>query len=63
MLCSRDELKHAIWGDELHHRPDEELNGLIFQLRKRVELDSRDPRFVQTVPGLGYRLDSRPSER
>jgi hypothetical protein len=62
VLCSHEELMQAIWGDEpLHAR--EELNGLIFALRGRVELDPKRPRFVQTVRGLGFRLDPRPSEQ
>jgi hypothetical protein len=60
VLCSHDELMEAIWGDDpLHSR--EELNGLIFELRRRIELVPGQPRFVQTVRGLGFRLDPRPT--
>ena len=59
VLCSHDELMEEIWQDEpLHTR--EELNGLIHELRQKVELDPAEPRFVQTVRGLGFRLDPRP---
>lgn len=62
VLCSHDELMQAVWEDEpLHTR--EELNGLIFELRRGVELDPKQPCFVQTVRGLGFRLDSRPSDQ
>lgn len=60
VLCSHDELIEAVWQDEpLHTR--EELHGLIHELRQRVELDPSEPRFVQTVRGLGFRLDPRPT--
>jgi DNA-binding winged helix-turn-helix (wHTH) protein len=60
VLCSQDELMEAIWhGEPLHTR--EELNGLIHELRQKVELDPSKPRFVQTVRRFGFRLDPRPS--
>jgi hypothetical protein len=62
VLCSHDDLMEAIWQDEpLHTR--EELNRLVHDLRQKVELDPKNPRFVQTVSGLGFRLDPRPPAR
>lgn len=59
VLCSHDELMEAIWQDEpLHTRV--ELNRLIHDLRQKVELDPKNPRFVQTERELGFRLDPRP---
>lgn len=61
VMCSRDELMQAIWGDVEPQHPPEELNRLIFDLRRLVELVPAQPRFVQTVRGLGFRLDPRPT--
>ena len=41
------------------HKPDE-INHLVYALRKKVELDGRTPRFLETVSGLGYRLIMQP---
>lgn len=60
VLCSHDELMRSVWEDEpLHSR--EELNGLILELRRCVELDPKHPCFVQTVRGLGFRFDPAPA--
>lgn len=61
VLCSREELMHAVWEDDPLHTP-EELNGLIFELRRGIELDPKQPRFVQTVRGMGFRLDPAPAD-
>ena len=57
--CSREELMQAIWGEEPLHDP-QEISALILDLRRHVELDPGSPRFVETVMGIGYRLDVRP---
>lgn len=57
-LCSREQLKRAVWGQETH--TDEELNRLILDLRRAIEPNSAKPRFLQTVPKFGYRFDPRP---
>lgn len=59
VLCSYDEMIEALWGDEIGHKPDE-INHLIHGLRKKIELDGRNPRFLETVSGLGYRLVMQP---
>lgn len=57
--CTREELMHAIWGDEPLRDP-QEISALILDLRRHVELDPASPRFVETVKGIGYRLELRP---
>jgi hypothetical protein len=55
VLCGYDELIKSIWGDEPGHKPDE-INHLVHGLRRKLEVDIRTPRFLETVSGLGYRL-------
>ena len=50
---------HAIWGDEPLRDP-QEISALVLDLRRHVELDPAKPQFVETVRGIGYRLDIRP---
>jgi hypothetical protein len=63
VLCLHDELMAEVWGEKQEqHCPHthQELNALIAELRRCIELDPREPRFVQTVRGLGFRLEPRP---
>jgi hypothetical protein len=59
VLCSYDELLAAIWGEEPLHTEDE-ISHLIYELRQKLEPNPREPQFLQTVKGLGYRLVTRP---
>jgi len=55
VMCSYEELITAVWGDE-PLRKETEINHLVWVLRKELEPDQRNPIFLQTVHGLGYRL-------
>lgn len=60
VMCLYDELIEATWGDEFGHT-EAEINQLVWRLRQKIELDPAQPCFLQTVRGLGYRLETRPS--
>ena len=53
-LIERRELLGAVWGDAFV--TDHVLNRSIGQLRKVLGDDAREPRFIETVPTLGYRF-------
>ncbi|GCE49867.1 transcriptional regulator [Thermosporothrix hazakensis] len=55
VLCTFEELIAAIWGDEPGHT-EAEITHLIWELRQKLETNPREPRFLETVRGLGYRL-------
>ena len=59
VMCTYEELIAAVWGDEIGHT-ETEVNHLVWRLRKKIELDPKDPQFLQTVSGLGYRLETQP---
>ena len=61
VLCTFEELIGAIWGDEPHHT-DADVRHVAWELRRKLETDYRNPRFIQAVRGLGYRLNTRPAE-
>jgi two-component system KDP operon response regulator KdpE len=48
-------LLHAVWGpeygDEAHY-----LHVYVARLRKKIEPDPQQPRYLVTEPGVGYRL-------
>ncbi len=58
VLCTHDELMHAVWADEpMHSR--EELAKLVWELRRKLApLDAE--RLVENERGLGYRLRTCP---
>ena len=54
---SREELFDRCWGLD-YAGTSRTLDQHISQLRKRVEIDPRDPQLIRTVHGVGYRIDS-----
>ena len=53
-LIERRELLAALWGDAFV--TDHVLNRSIGQLRRVLGDDPREPRYIETVPTLGYRF-------
>lgn len=51
---SREDLFDAVW--KTRYVGDEALTRTISQLRQALDDDPRQPRFLQTIPKLGYRL-------
>src|SRR6185436_18301215 len=53
-VVSKESLLQTIWGDRFV--TDEVITTCIFELRKALGDDARNPRFIQTIPKRGYRL-------
>ncbi len=53
---SREELKRRLWGEEVHVNYDKSLNTVMHNLREALGDTAKNPRFVETVPGRGYRF-------
>ena len=53
-LVQRQELLSAVWSDAFV--TDHVLNRAVGQLRKALEDDAKEPRYIETVPTLGYRF-------
>jgi DNA-binding winged helix-turn-helix (wHTH) protein/tetratricopeptide (TPR) repeat protein/TolB-like protein len=54
MLISKDELAAAIWNDT--SVTDNALVQCVAEIRKELNDDPRRPRFIATIPKLGYRF-------
>lgn len=55
----RDELIQNIWDYE--YVGDQRVVDVhIGQIRKKIELDSNEPSFIQTVRGVGYKFEALP---
>ncbi len=58
-VLSRDKLRHAAAGRDVDPF-DRSIDMLIARLRRKIEPDPKVPRFIVTVPGVGYKLMARP---
>lgn len=59
-LVQRQELLSAVWSSAFVS--DHVLNRAIGQLRKALEDDAKEPRYIETVPTLGYRFIAQVEE-
>ncbi len=55
-LVTRQTLLTTIWGSE-HVADTGYLRLYVSQLRKKLELDPTQPRYLLTEAGMGYRLE------
>jgi DNA-binding winged helix-turn-helix (wHTH) protein/Tol biopolymer transport system component len=53
-LVRKEELLHAVWGDTAVS--DGSLTRCIWLLRNILGEDTRNPRYIETVPTVGYRF-------
>ena len=54
-LLTRQMLLRALWGAEAHARTHS-LHVYVAQLRQKIEPVPERPRFILTIPGIGYRF-------
>jgi DNA-binding response OmpR family regulator len=59
VALSRAQLLEAVWGPGWFG-DDHVVDVHMSKLRQKLGEDSREPRFVRTVRGVGYRLDVAP---
>jgi DNA-binding winged helix-turn-helix (wHTH) protein/Tfp pilus assembly protein PilF len=56
VAVSREDLRRTLWGDDTFVDFDHGLNFCVHQLRRALGDDALRPRFVETLPGVGYRF-------
>jgi len=52
-------LLNEVWGPQ-HTEQSQYLRVYVAQLRRKLEQDPARPRYLQTEPGVGYRLSFDP---
>jgi DNA-binding response OmpR family regulator len=55
IVFSRDALVQRVWGGDTHIT-ERSVDTLIKRLRKKIEGDSAEPRYILTVWGTGYKF-------
>ena len=55
-VVTRDEIRAALWGSDVHVDFDRSLNFCVAKLRTALDDAAAEPRFVETVPTRGYRF-------
>jgi DNA-binding response OmpR family regulator len=55
IVFSRDALMQKVWGDDTHIT-ERSVDTLVKRVRKKIEEDPAEPRFVLTVWGTGYKF-------
>ena len=56
-VLTRDQLIEAAWGPGIAIT-DRVVDTHVFNLRKKIEQDPADPRFIVSARGLGYRFEA-----
>ncbi|MEJ2208671.1 MAG: winged helix-turn-helix domain-containing protein [Anaerolineae bacterium] len=56
-ICDKYQIVEAVWGEEYIEQVDDaRIDKLLSRLRAKIEPDPRNPRYIVTVRGRGYRL-------
>ena len=55
-VVSREEVQRQIWGDGTFVDYEHALNVCIRQLRETLNDDAKTPRYIETLPRVGYRF-------
>jgi len=55
-IVSRQEIADAVWGPDKFMEVDEGINTAIRKIRRALNENTDDPRFITTLVGCGYRF-------
>src|SRR5207237_6206710 len=55
-VVTRDELRAALWASDVYVDFDRGLNKAMVKLREAIDDSATSPRFIETLPKLGYRF-------
>lgn len=55
-LLSKEQIYNFVWNGE-YLRDDSNITSHVRRLRKKIEDDPNQPKYIQTVRGIGYRMN------
>lgn len=58
-VVSSEEIFHEIWGDEYYSKNNNTITVHIRHLREKMEDSIDHPKYIKTVWGCGYKIDSQ----
>lgn len=61
-VCGREEIKAAVWEQESDSPGNSALQKIIERIRRKIEPEPDNPRYLIAVRGRGYMLRERPPE-
>ena len=61
-VVSAEELFHQIWKDEYYTKNNNTITVHIRHLREKLRDSVEHPRFIKTIWGVGYKLETHPSK-
>jgi serine/threonine-protein kinase len=61
-VVTRGEIQRALWGEDTFVDFEHGINFCIKQIRDALGDDSVRPRFIETVPRIGYRFIAQPED-
>jgi two-component system response regulator VanR len=57
-VVSSEQLFHELWGDEYYSRNNNTITVHIRHLREKMNDTADNPRYIKTVWGVGYKIES-----
>lgn len=60
-ILSKEQIYNFVWNGE-YLRDDSNITSHIHRLRRKIEDDPSRPEYIQTVRGVGYRMNSAKKE-
>jgi len=61
-LRTREEIRQRLWGTDTFVNFNQSLNKAVYQLREGLGDSASNPRYIETVPGRGYRFVDIPQQ-
>ena len=55
-IMTKQQIYEEVWGEPYVY-DDSNIMAVISRLRKKLESDSGNPKYIQTVKGIGYRFN------
>lgn len=55
-ILTKQQIYEKVWGEEYFY-DDSNIMAIISRLRKKLEVNSSKPKYIQTIKGIGYRFN------